>query len=364
MASQSGFAAPTSRHKSHSSSLEAPRTPLERLRVIRETVRRESEAMRTCADSLTQDAVWAAEKTAECEGCIIITGIGKAGWVGQKIAATLSSIGCPSHFLHPSEAVHGDLGRVRSNDLVWAFSNSGRSEEILSIASHLRENSSGLVAITADDESPLAAAADCVVSIGRHQEACPIGLAPTSSTTVMMAVGDSIAMLASQLKRFTAQDFAKFHPGGALGQKLATVNEIMRPLDDCRVAKQDTPIRQAMVVSGRHGRRSGAVLLTDTSGRLSGIFTDSDLARLLESRRDEDLDRPIEQLMTHAPHHVESGASLQEAIAILSRRRISELPVVDAQGYVLGLVDITDVVSFESSPNRSQTASVRLTTFG
>ncbi len=351
-----------------SSTLSVPETPLERLRVVRQTVMAEAEALQRCAEKLTGDAVTAAEETAACKASVIVTGIGKAGWVGQKIAATLSSLGCPAHFLHPGEAVHGDLGRVRSEDLVWAFSNSGRSDELVAIASHLRQNSAGLIAITADRESPLAAAADLVVPIGRHTEACPNGLAPTCSTTVMMAVGDAIAVLASQIKRFTPQDFARFHPGGALGRKLVTVDEIMRPLPDCRVANQDVPIRQATVVAGLHGRRSGAVMLVDAAGKLVGVFTDSDLARLLESRRDADLDRPTRQLMTSNPTTIPVGALLQEAIALLARRRISELPVVDGNGRPLGLVDITDILSLddgERSGGRATTkaSSAKLTAF-
>ena len=199
--------------------LAVPNTLLERLRLLRDFVAAEAAAIQNCASTLTPEAVQAAEMTAACAGNLIVTGVGKAGLVGQKLVATLGSTGTPAHFLHPAEAIHGDLGRVKQNDVVWAISNSGRSEEVVRIAPHLRENSAGLIAITAGDDNPLAAAADCVVAIGRHKEACPNGLAPTSSTAVMMAVGDAIALLASQIRQFTPQDFARFHPGGALGQK-------------------------------------------------------------------------------------------------------------------------------------------------
>ena len=177
-----------------------PSSLVQRLRFLRETVVAEGNALLASARTLTPEAVRAAELTSACNGSVIVTGVGKAGLVGQKLVATLASTGTPAHFLHPAEAVHGDLGRVRSNDLVWAISNSGRSEEVVRIAAHLREHASGLVAITASEDNPLAVAADCVVSIGRHAEACPNGLAPTSSTAVMMAVGDAIALLASQLQ--------------------------------------------------------------------------------------------------------------------------------------------------------------------
>ena len=322
-----------------------PQTPLERLRVLREVVSAEGNAILSTAAALTLAGVRAAELTAECRGCVLVTGVGKAGLVGQKLVATLASTGTPAHFLHPAEAVHGDLGRIREHDLVWALSNSGRSEEVVRIASHLRANSSGLVAITGNEENPLAAAADCVVAIGRHREACPNGLAPTCSTSVMMAVGDGIAMLASRLRAFTPQDFARFHPGGALGRKMAEVDSVMRGIEACRVASCHDTVRQAMVASGRGGRRSGAVMLVEPAGTLAGLFTDSDLARLLEGRNDAALDEPIARRMTPKPCTVPSGTMLREAIATMSRRRISELPILDADGRPVGMLDITDVVA-------------------
>lgn len=337
-----------------------PATLIERLRMLREIVSAEGKAILGCAASLTPEAVRAAEMTANCDGCVIVTGVGKAGLVGQKLVATLASTGTPSHFLHPSEAVHGDLGRLRECDLVWAISNSGRSEEVVRIAPHLRENSSGLVAITASEDNPLGAAADCVVTLGKHDEACPNGLAPTSSTAVMMAVGDGIAMLASQLRCFSPQDFARFHPGGSLGRKLAEVDQIMRPLDACRVASKETTIRSAMVAASNSGRRTGAVMLVHDDGTLAGIFTDSDLARLLENRDDASLDQPIASRMTANPATAMTGSLLQDAMAVMSHRRISELPVIDESHRPLGILDITDVVSLTESSDQSATITIPL----
>lgn len=329
-----------------------PATPVERLRMLRQIVASEAEAISECAANLSAQAVRAAEMTADCEGCVVVTGVGKAGLVGQKLVATLASTGTPAHFLHPSEAVHGDLGRVRPTDVVWAISNSGRSEEVVRIAPHLRQNSSGLIAITADQDNPLASAADCVVAIGRHGEACPNGLAPTNSTAVMMAVGDAVAMLASQIRQFTPQDFARFHPGGSLGRKLACVDQIMRPVEACRVASVESTIRETMVGAAKTGRRTGAVMLVDRDGRLAGLFTDSDLARLLERRDDESLDSRIGSKMTRDPATAEKGTMLQEAMATMSRLRISELPIIDEDRRPLGLVDITDVVSLMETHER------------
>jgi arabinose-5-phosphate isomerase len=292
--------------------------------------------------------------TAVCSGSIIVTGIGKAGWVGQKLAATLASTGSPAHFLHPSEAIHGDLGRVRPEDVVWTLSYSGRSDELVRIASFLRSNASGLIALTSTSDNPLAQYADCVVAVGRHNEACHNGLAPTCSTTVMLAVGDAIAMLASRLRQFTAQDFARYHPGGALGRKLARVEQLMRPLDACRVASQAVSVRTAMVCRSGQGRRTGAVMLVDEMGRLSGIFTDSDLARLIEARQDSTLDDPIASRMTKSPMTIRVGALIQDAIAVMSLRRISELPVLDAQDRPIGLIDVTDLVALGDARPVSQ----------
>jgi arabinose-5-phosphate isomerase len=336
----------------------APGTPIERLRALREMVTAEGNAILSAASMLTPEAVRAAEMTAQCEGCVIVTGVGKAGLVGQKLVATLASTGSPAHFLHPSEAVHGDLGRVREDDIVWAISNSGRSEEIVRIGPHLRQHSSGLIAITATDDNPLAAVSDCVVAIGKHDEACPNGLAPTSSTAVMMAVGDAIAMLASERRSFTPQDFARYHPGGALGRKLATVLQIMRPIDVCRVAATTDSVRDAMVTRSKSGRRTGAVMLIDDDGRLTGIFTDSDLAKLLETKNDAALDDPIKSRMSVQPTTADADTLLQDAIAIMSHRRISELPIIDNDGRPLGLVDITDLVSLTDSSDSRSTISI------
>ncbi|GAA4443608.1 KpsF/GutQ family sugar-phosphate isomerase [Novipirellula rosea] len=324
-------------------SVSLPETLIERLRILREIVSIEGHAILSAANTLGSDAVRAAEMTAQCEGSVMVTGVGKAGLVGKKLVATLASTGTPAHFLHPAEAVHGDLGRVRPHDLVWAISNSGRSEEVVRIAPHLREHSAGLIAITASTDNPLSAAATCTVAIGKHNEACPNGLAPTSSTAVMMAVGDGIAMLASRLRSFTPQDFAKFHPGGALGRKLATVDQIMRGLDACRIATSDITVREAMVRASKNGRRTGAVMLVNESKQLVGIFTDSDLARILETRNDIALDESIANRMTANPTTASSGMLLQDALAIMSRRRISELPVLDAHRRPIGLIDITDI---------------------
>ena len=349
-------------HAGADPAISVPATLLERLRLIRRTISLQSRALEQASRVVGREAVEAAERTAECRGSVIVTGVGKAGLVGQKLVATLASTGTAAHFLHPTEAVHGDFGRVKDTDLVWAFSNSGQSEELTSIASQLRQQSGGLVTFTADDSNPLASLADCAVVFGFHGEACPHGLAPTSSTSVMMAVGDSVAMLASQLREFQAHDFARLHPGGALGKKLAHVGQFMRPLSACRVASQTISIRQCMVACSKSGRRSGAVMLTGDEGTLTGIFTDSDLARLMESRCEDALDQPIESRMTIDPHCVSPDSPLRDAIALLSQLRISELPVIDAERKPIGMIDITDLIALGevTSPDEANDSPITL----
>jgi len=298
------------------------------------------------ADRLDRESLARAiELLLHCEGSVIVTGMGKAGLVAQKVVATLASTGTPSHFLHPAEAVHGDLGRIGPRDVVLALSFSGQSEEIVRILSFLREVPAALVAVTGNPASDLARAATVVLDLGPLEEACPHNLAPTTSATAMMALGDALALVVSRMRQFSAGDFARLHPAGALGRKLARVEDVMRPLSVCRVAQQEITVRQVFVAAGRPGRRSGAILLTDRAGKLAGLFTDSDLARLLESGRDGELDRPIADVMTHRPTTVPSGSLLREAVELISSRKISELPVVDAALRPLGLIDITDVVA-------------------
>ena len=279
----------------------------------------------------------------ECTGCVVVTGIGKAGLVARKITATLASLGSPAHFLHPAEAMHGDLGVLRGDDLLLALSQSGESEEITRLLPHVTALRVPIVAITGNPSSSLGRAASIVVSTGTLREACALGLAPSTSTAVMLGLGDALALTVSALREFSHDDFAQRHPGGSLGRKLATVDEVMQPLEACRVAKPHETVRE---VFGRTlpARRTGAVMIIDQAGTLAGIFTDSDLARLFERRNDAAIDAPIEAVMTGQPRTVRSGLRLSEAVSVLERHRVSELPVVDHAGRPVGLLDIVDLV--------------------
>lgn len=307
----------------------------------------EARAITQLAERLDQRFVRALSLLQNCRGAVLVTGLGKAGLIGRKISATLASLGICSHFLHATEAVHGDLGSVQTHDCVIALSASGETEEVVRVGTLVRERGTPLVAITERATSRLGRVADIVLEIGKFSEAGGLQLAPSTSTTMMLALGDALALVLSQQRRFRAEDFARNHPGGSLGRQLLKVEQAMRPLSECRVVGEDSTVREAFVQQRTSGRRSGAVMILDKARRLTGIFTDSDLARLLERKRDDALDSPIREVMTHNPQFVCLGSWLADAIRALAARKISELPVVDECGIPQGLIDITDVVAEE-----------------
>lgn len=320
-------------------------TPFEQLREGREIIQQESRALGQIAKRLSGDFCRAANCLFACRGSVIVSGMGKAGLIGQKIAATLASTGTAAHFLHPAEAVHGDLGRVRRGDVVLMLSQSGETDEIVRILPSLRAAGALLLAITARADSTLGRAALATLELGKLDEAGALGLAPTTSAVAMLALGDALALVVSQMRGFRREDFARFHPAGSLGLKLSKVEEHMRPIEQCRIAEESLSVREVLVGNRVAGRRTGATMLVDAEGRLSGVFTDSDLARLFERRREGELDTAICTVMTHQPLRVTAGTLMTEAVTILAERKISELPVVDDDQRPVGLIDITDVVS-------------------
>jgi arabinose-5-phosphate isomerase len=337
-------------------------SPFEQLRFARQVVLAESRALAQVANRLDGEFCRAVQLVFECQGSVIVCGIGKAGLVGQKIMATLASTGTPSHCLHPAEAIHGDLGRVGANDVLLMLSQSGETEEIVRLIPSLVELGVSIIAITSQTTNTLGRAATVTIELGPLEEACALGLAPSTSTTAMMAVGDALALVVSRMRHFGREDFARFHPGGSLGYKLSKVEQQMRPLEDCRIAGETETVRQVLIGVSKPGRRTGATMLVDNEGRLSGIFTDSDLARLFENHRDGELDDPIRQVMTCNPLRVTLGAMMVEAVAIMAERKISELPVVDGDSRPIGLLDITDVVSLlpkETAANESGQISIQ-----
>ncbi len=344
-----------------------PLSKTEVLRYGREILQIETQALAGLVDRLDASFFRAIRLLYQLRGNLMVTGMGKAGLIGQKLAATFASTGTRAHFLHPAEAFHGDLGRVQQGDLVLMLSQSGETGEVVQLLPSLRRLSVPLIAITATEQSTVGQVADVTIALGCLDEACSMGLAPSTSTTAMLAMGDALALVVSRLQGFDAEDFARFHPGGSLGLKLSHVEDHMRPLDQCRLARDVETIRQVLVTCTQPGRRSGAIMLTDDQGRLAGLFTDSDLARLIESRNDTALDRPVRETMIKGPTTVRLGAKMNKAIELLVERKISELPVVDDEGCPAGMIDVTDVVGLlpkpppgEASASAVNTPSVRI----
>lgn len=321
----------------------------EQLREAREIIRHEADGLVALSNHLDTRFCEAVELLQECQGRVIVTGIGKAGIIGQKVAATLSSTGTRAMFLHPAEGVHGDLGCIGAGDVVLVFSNSGNTEEVCRILPIVRQLGASIIAVTASSENRLAQAANVVLEIGSLREAGELRLAPSTTTTAMLAMGDALALVVSQAKGFTARDFGTFHPGGSLGRQLTPIREVMRHGSELRIASKNETVRGTLQRLRSTGRRTGAILVADEEGILCGLFTDSDLARLLEQHRDEQLDAPVSEVMTSSPTTLRDNACLGDAVTMLTERKISELPIVDKAGRPVGLIDITDVIGLSPS---------------
>ena len=272
-------------------------------------LRSEATAILNAADMLDESFCMAIELLQNCTGSVVITGMGKAGLIGRKISATLASTGTPSHFLHPAEAMHGDLGVLRNDDLMLAISQSGETAELTQILPHVKSRKIPLIALTSQRNSTLGRFASVVVETGRLVEADSLGVAPSTSTTVMLAIGDSMSLVLSGNRGFSHDDFAARHPGGSLGMRLLKVEEKMRPVECCRLARPEDTVRQVFS-RPLPSRRTGAVMIISAEDHLVGIFTDSDLARLFGNRQDNALDRPIGEVMTSEPISVPEGNSV------------------------------------------------------
>jgi arabinose-5-phosphate isomerase len=318
----------------------------DRLAYAREVIRAEAAALDEVARRLDDAFVKAVDLLFHCRGRVGVTGTGKSADVGQKIAGTLNSTGTRAYVLDATRAVHGDLGMVHPDDVVLVLSYSGESEEVVRLLGPLRSLCRAVIALTGNAQGTLARQAAAALVLGPLEEVCPLGLAPSTSTTAMIAVGDAMAFVLSRMRDFTREDFARYHPAGSLGRQLLRVEAVMRRGAELRLASADATVREVFAGARRRGRRTGAVILTDAHGRLCGLFTDSDLARLFEQRRDAALDRPIREVMTAGPITVTAGARVAEAVEVLRRHKISELPVVDSHGRPLGLIDITDAIGF------------------
>lgn len=317
----------------------------DRLEFARQIIRGEARALDQVAARLDESFLQAVDLIHRCTGRIGVTGTGKSADVGQKIAGTFNSTGTRAYVMDSTRAVHGDLGMVHADDVVVVLSQSGESDEIVRLINPLREMAGGLIAITGNARSTLARKSDVTIDLGMLEEVCPLGLAPSTSTTAMIAVGDALAFVLSRMRAFSREDFARYHPAGNLGRKLLKVETVMRRNHELRLASSHETVREVFAHARRRGRRTGAVMLTDSEGLLCGLFTDSDLARLFEQRKDHALDRPIAEVMTRNPLRIEVGNRLADAVEVLRHHKISELPVIDEAGRPAGLIDITDVLS-------------------
>ena len=335
---------------------ETIRSADDRLAYARQIVRAEAAALEQVAQRLDDSFLQAVDLFHRSPGRVAITGTGKSADVGQKIAGTLNSTGTRAYVLDATRAVHGDLGMAHPDDVALVLSHSGESEEIVRLLGPLRPLVSAVIGLTGNPDGTLARLADVALVYGPIDEVCPLGLAPSASTTVMLAVGDALAFTLSRERDFTHEDFARFHPAGSLGRKLLKVEAAMRKGADLRVARAADTVREVFARSRHRGRRTGAVLLLDNRDRLAGIFTDSDLARLIEARRDEALDRPIAEVMTADPITVPLGTRVLDAVEVLRRHKISELPVVDADRRPAGLLDVTDLIGSEDNADAGTSA--------
>lgn len=276
-----------------------------------------------------------------CKGKVIITGMGKPGHVATKIAATFASLGTPAFFLHPGEAMHGDLGMISANDIVIAMSFSGESDEIINILPNIKLIGAKIVAITGNGNSTLASFADIVQVLPSFQEACTLGLAPTSSTTVELCYGDALAVVASELYGFTDVDFGKYHPAGSLGKKLVLkVEDLMVTGDNNSVVNASATMMDTVIELSKKGL--GMVSIVSTEGNLMGIITDGDLRRQLEKRADI-YNLNVSNVMTKKPHTIESRRMAVEALNILKEMNVSCMPVVN-NGKPIGTIRLQDII--------------------
>lgn len=319
----------------------------DQLAYARRVLRAEAASLDVVAGRLDDGFLKVAEALFNCRGRIAVIGVGKSADIGQKAVGTFNSTGTRAYTLDATRAVHGDLGSVHPDDVALLFSHSGESEELLRLLGPLKKLATSLLAITSSADSTLARAADAAIVYGPITEACPLALAPSTSTTVMLALGDALAFTLLEQRQFTAEEFARFHPAGSLGRKLAVVSDLMRKGEELRIAPETDTVREVFARVKHGGRRSGAIMLVDAAGRLSGLFTDSDLARLFENRHDTALDAAISTVMTRTPTVISPDARVVVALDLLKARKFSELPVVDSEGRPIGMLDITDVIGLE-----------------
>ena len=310
------------------------------LDLARRTLAVEAEALNNMATLLGEEFISAVNSILECSGKLIITGMGKSGLVGRKIAATLASTGTPSFFLHPGEAFHGDLGMISSNDVVLALSHSGETDEVLKIVPFIHSNGHVLISITGNAESTLAKNSNIHLDTGVKEEACILQLAPTTSTTAQLALGDALAIALMKAREFTSMDFARLHPGGSLGRRLLmTVGNVMRK-NDLPVVGMDCSATEMIHAMTRGGL--GLIIICD-GDRIEGIVTDGDLRRAMESRQSEFFSINAIDIASRSPKTIGTTAKLIEAEKMMTKHKVNSLLVTSEDGHLQGVIQIYDI---------------------
>lgn len=318
-----------------------------RIKHAREIIELEADALRQMATRIDEGFLRVVDWTLKLKGRVVTSGMGKAGIVAEKVSATLASTGTPSIFLHPAEAVHGDLGRVHPEDLLLVFSKSGETEELLVLLPHVKAVAVPIVGVTQSSDSTLARHCDVVLELGPIDEAGPHGLAPSASTTAMMALGDALALVVQEGRKFGPQEFARFHPGGDLGRRLMRVGELMRVDDENPSVESGSSLLDALEVMTQTRGRPGATSIIDKKGKLIGFFTDGDLRRLIEKGLDDPRSVKIDEVMTAQPRHISKHAFALEALGQLHQLHLDQMPVVEDDGTLLGLLDVQDLLDLK-----------------
>ncbi len=320
--------------------------PTSARREARRVLEIEADAVRSLTENLDESFDRAVELIRTATGRVVVTGIGKSGIVGQKVAATLASTGTPAFFLHPTEAVHGDLGMILAGDVVLALSHSGETEELVNLLPHVRRRGASLVALTKSRATTLGREADVTVTTAIREEACPLNLAPTASTTAQLAMGDALAMALSVEKGFRPEDFAALHPGGKLGKRFLKVADLMHGGDSLPLVPLAAPMKD--VVYEMSKKRLGITGVLDAEGRLAGVVSDGDLRRLLEREGESAFRQSAEGAMNRSPKTVGQGAFATEALRRMEELKITSLFVVDADGRPEGVLHLHDLWGIES----------------
>ncbi|WP_026470503.1 KpsF/GutQ family sugar-phosphate isomerase [Alkanindiges illinoisensis] len=308
------------------------------------TLQTEQQALSVLANQIDARFVKACNLILACTGRVVITGMGKSGHIGRKIAATLASTGTPSFFMHPGEAGHGDLGMLVPGDVLVAISNSGKSDEIMMLMPLVKRNAIPLITISRDDRGPMPQLAEVALTLGESKEACPLGLAPTSSTTATLALGDALAVALLEARGFTADDFARSHPAGALGKRLLLhVSDIMHKGRELPKILPNTSLHEALLEMT--SKRLGLTAVVDEKNHVLGVFTDGDLRRTFEKMSSIEGSTSIEQIMTKTPLTITADVRAVEALELMNHRKISQFLVVNDAEELIGIITMHDIIS-------------------